>query len=75
MKHVRDLPTDPAQIESEADAFFEDAAMQIETVSILGQLDPTETVAEGENIVPRWTAEQQRAILLAREVFEGWSAE
>jgi hypothetical protein len=69
---IGDLATDPADIEQDVQSFFDDNGVEplVETVLILGQLDPTE-IDLGTGF-PRWTPAQMHVITQARSKVEDW---
>lgn len=65
------LPTDPADVEQDAQAFFDrDIDTLVQSMIILGQLDPTEINLQTG--LPRWTPEQMKVISGARSQLATW---
>lgn len=71
MISYEDLPTDPSQVEGEASEFAEDSAQRlVDTVIILGQLDPLEIdLTTGQ---PRWNETQRASIIEAKTLLATW---
>ena len=60
------LPVDPADLEQDAGDFFEvDIDTCVQSLVILGQLDPTEI--DLKTGLPRWTPEQMTVIVKAND--------
>jgi hypothetical protein len=66
-----DLTADPADYEQDAETFFAgDIEDLVDTVLILGQLDPTEIdLRTGQ---PRWTENQRKVIVKAVTKLPEW---
>jgi|1185.fasta_scaffold1084771_1 hypothetical protein len=77
--NLQDLPTDPDQLASDSEIFFEDSERSALAIVILAQLDPTETtdtkVPDSEIVrkEPRWNADQMKVITDAREMYGTWA--